>query len=224
LTAIGTGVAVYSSNQAANAQSSIAIENAKAQQAAARASSQSQQMALRFQQLQQDAISQSSSLQAQALLAQSEAATTAAQQNIRRQREQFDALVAQQYAALGQAGVSPVTGSPLDALMANAAVEQEQEMLMRDEDEDRRRQAVREAVALQGTSFSAGTQSSLLSLERGGARQQGRMAVAQAGLDAMSARAGARGTRNAALGSAVGSLGGLAVDGARFRSSYKTVS
>lgn len=222
VSAIGTGVSLYSANQAANAQSAIAIENARAQADAARSSSANQALALKFQQLQEQGAAATASIQANAILQQSEAATNAAQANIRRQRQQFEALVAQQYAALGQAGVSPVTGSPIDLLMENAAAEQETEMVMRDEDEDRRRQAVREAVALQGASFSAGVNSSLLGLESSAARQRGRMGVAQARLDAASQVAGARGIRTAAWGQAASSFGQLGFESYQFRNRYKT--
>ena len=222
ISAVGTGVSLYSANQAASAQSAIAIENARAQADAARASSRNQQMALKFQQLQEQGAAATASIQANALLQQSEAATNAAQANIRRQRQQFEALVAQQYAALGQAGVSPVTGSPVDLLMENAAAEQETEMAMRDEDEDRRRQAVREAVALQGAAFSAGVNSNLLSLEAAAAGQRGRMGVAQARLDAASQLASARGTRTAAWGQAASSFAQIGFDSYQFRKSTRT--
>ena len=222
ISAIGTGVSLISANQAASAQSAIAIENARAQADAARASSRNQQMALKFQQLQEQGNAAAAGIQAQALLQQSEAATNAAQANIRRQREQFEALVARQFAALGQAGVSPVTGSPIDVLMENAAAEQETEMVMRDEDEDRRRQAVREAVALLGSAFSSGVNANLLSLEAAAAGQRGRMGVAQARLDAASQVASARGARTAAWGQAVSSWGQIGFDSYQFRKSTKT--
>jgi hypothetical protein len=221
LSAIGTGISLYSANQAASSQSAIAMENARAQADAARASSANQQMALRFQQLQEQGNAATASIQANAILQQSEAATNAAQANIRKQRMQFEALVARQYAALGQAGVSPVTGSPIDLLMENAAAEQEQEMIMRDEDEDRRRQAVREAVALQGAAFAGGVNSNLLSLEAAAVRQRGRMAVSQSRLDAAGQVASARGTRVGAWGQAASSVGQLGFEAYQFRKSTR---
>lgn len=220
----GAGVSYFATQNAARAQQQIGIANAQAQGDAARAQAQQQQMALKFQKLQQDGIAQSSSLQAQALLNQSEAATNAAQANIRRQREQFEALVAQQYAALGQAGVSPTTGSPIDLLMENAAAEQEQEMLMRDEDEERRRAAVREAQAIKSQAFAAGINSNLLSLESSAAGMRGRMGVAQSNLDAASVSASARGTRGQALGSLLSAGSGVALQQYQFRSNFKTVN
>lgn len=222
LSAIGTGVSLYSANQSANAQSAIAIENSRATADAARASSRNQQLALRFQQLQEDGAARTAGIQANAILQQSEAATNAAQANIRRQRQQFEALVARQFAALGQGGVSPVTGSPLDLLMENAAVQQEREMIMRDEDEDRRRQAVREAVALQASAGAGGINSGLLSLEAAAAGQRGRNAVAQSRLDLAGNLASARGTRTAAWGQAAGQFGQIGLGAYQFRRSYKT--
>lgn len=224
LSAIGTGVSMYQGYQAANAQQAIGIANAQAQGDAARNASQQQQMALKFQKLQQDAISSSNSIQAQALLQQSEAATNAQQQNIRRERERFQALVAQQYAALGQSGVSPVTGSPIDILMENAAAEQEQEMVLRDEDETRRRRATMEAMVLKGNSFSAGVNSQLLSLESAAAGMRGRMGQSQARLDAASSTASARGMRGQALGNALSSGADLAYKGYSFKKNYSTVN
>jgi hypothetical protein len=223
-TLAGAGVSYFATQNAARAQQSIAIANAQAQGDAARAQAQQQQMALKFQKLQQDGVAQASSLQAQALLKSSEAATNAAQQNIRRQREQFEALVAQQYAALGQAGVSPTTGSPIDLLMENAAAEQEQEMLMRDEDEERRRAAIREAQAIQSQGFSAGINSKLLSLESSAAGMRGRMGVAQSRLDAASATAAARGTSGQALGNLLSAGSGAAFQQYQFRRDFKTVN
>lgn len=222
LSAIGTGVALYSSNQAANAQEALGIANAQAQGDAARNAAAQQQMALKFQKLQQDAISSANNIQAKSLLQQSEAATNAAQQNIRRERERFQALVAQQYAALGQSGVSPVTGSPIDILMENAAAEQEQEMVLRDEDETRRRRATMEALVLQGNSFSAGVNSQLLSLESAAAGMRGRMGQAQARLDAASSSASARGMRGQALGNALAGGAETAFKAYTFKKDYTT--
>lgn len=223
LSAVGTGVSYIATSRAADAQQAIGIANAQAQGDAARNAAQQQQMALRFQRLQQDAIAGSNTAQAQALLQRSEAATTAAQANIRRERERFQALVAQQYAALGQSGVSPTTGSPLDLLIENAAAEQEQEMILRDEDEDRRRRAVMEASVLQGNAFAAGVNSQLLSLESAAAGMRGRMGRAQARLDASSSTASARGMRGQALS---GALTGAAETGYRaysFKRDFTTV-
>jgi len=222
--AVGAGVSYFSSVNAAQAQNAIGIANAQATGDAARNQATQQEMALKFQKLQQDSIAQSATLQANAVLSSSEAATAAAQSNIRRQRQQFEALVAQQYAALGQSGVSATTGSPIDLLMENAAAEQEQEMLMRDEDEDRRRAALREAVAIQGGGLTAGINSGLLSLESAAAGMRGKMGVAQSRLDAASTSASARGMKMSATGNLMGSLAGSASDAYRFRSSYKTVS
>lgn len=220
----GAGLTYFSSVSAARSQSAIGAANAQMAGDQARNQAAQSQMALKFQQLQQDSMAQSASLQAQAVLSSSEAATSAAQSNIRRQRQQFEALVAQQYAALGQSGVSATTGSPIDLLMENAAAEQEQEMLMRDEDEDRRRQALREAVAIQSGGTTAGINSGLLSLESAAAGMRGKMGVAQSRLDAASSSASARGMRMAATGNLMGSMAGAASDTYRFRSSYKTVS
>lgn len=220
LSAIGTGVGLISSSRAASTQSALAMENARASADAARASSANQQMALRFQALQEQGAAGIASIQAQSILQQSEAATNAAQSNIRRQRQQFEALVARQFAALGQAGVSPVTGSPVDILMENAAAEQETEMAMRDEDEDRRRAAVREAVALQGAAFAGRANANLLTLEAAAAGMRGRMGVAQARLDGASQVASARGARAAAFGSAAGQLGQLGFEAYQFRKTY----
>ena len=154
---VGTGVSYFSNLNAASAQRDIGVANAQMAADAARNQAAQQQMALKFQKLQQDSLAKSTSIQANAVLSTSEAATNAAQSNIRRQRQQFEALVAQQYASLGRSGVSTTTGSPIDLLMENAAAEQEQEMLMRAEDEDRRRQALREAVSLQSNSEPGST-------------------------------------------------------------------
>jgi hypothetical protein len=223
-TLAGAGISYFATNNAARSQQAIGIANAQAQGDAARAQAQQQQMALKFQKLQQDGIAQSSSIQAGAILKQSEAATAAAQQNIRRQREQFESLVAQQYAALGQAGVSPTTGSPIDILMENAAAEQEQEMIMRDEDEERRRQAVREATALQGSAFSAGINSQLLSLESAAAGVRGRMGVAQSRLDAASSSASAAGMRAQGLGSLLTTGADAGFRQYQFNQNYRTVN
>lgn len=222
LSAIGTGVSMYSSYQGAKSQEALGIANAQAQGDAARSAAQQQQMAIKFQKLQQDAAAAANNTQAQALLKQSEAATNAQQENIRRERERFQALVAQQYAALGASGVSPVTGSPVDILMENAAAEQEQEMLMRDEDETRRRRAAMEALVLKGNAFSAGVNSQLLTLESAAAGVRGRMGQSQARLDASSASAAARGMRGQALGNALAGGADIAYKGYSFKRDYTT--
>ena len=221
---VGTGVSFFSGLNAASAQRDIGVANAQMAADAARNQAAQQQMALKFQKLQQDSLAQSTSIQANAVLSSAEAATNAAQSNIRRQRQQFEALVAQQYASLGRSGVSTTTGSPIDLLMENAAAEQEQEMLMRDEDEDRRRQALREAVSLQSNSVTAGINSSLLSLESSAAGMRGKMGVSQSRIDAASATASARGMRSSAAGNLMSGLGSSATDAYKFRRDFKIKS
>lgn len=223
ISAVGTGISYVAQSSAAKSAAQFASMNASIQADTARQTAAREQQAIQFRQLIEQSGQQARDTAAAGIMAQSEAATRANQDAIRRQRQQFEAAVAASLARAGRSGVSPVTGSPLDALMDSASRQQEAEMAARDQDQYRRMAAGREALSVKADGFAHGVQSRILGLESDAARMRGETGQLQARLGGMSAQDQARGQQLGALGGLIGGIGNTARDAYSFWGKNRTV-
>lgn len=213
LGAVGTGMSYYSQRSAAETGSRLALLNAQAQTQQVMQEGRIAAAGARLQELRSKKMQEAAYSQATAMRERVEAGSRAAQENIRRQRQEFSSLIARQRAAAGKAGVVPETGSPLELLEDSAEQEALLEAEMRHQDEIARRVGFREADIEQLGGQIEGINQGLYSLNAAAAISRSQAQESQIKLDLMSAQAGYRGQQTAALGGLLSNVGGLAMQG-----------
>jgi hypothetical protein len=198
----GAGVSAYSQIRAGREQDALARTNLLSQQQAIR-----QQGAIALMQSRMQEISAQQSAQALAIDSQNERnaaeyESRAAQENIRRQREDFSRALAEQRAAIAARGVVDTTGSPLELLLRSAEDQAFSEANARAADEMNRRARFTRASGLDYQSRVAGLNRGSAILAGMAAKQQVATGLAQASIDY-------RGSRAASTGQMFGAAGTL---------------
>jgi hypothetical protein len=189
----GAGVSAYSQIRAGREQDALARTNLLSQQQAIR-----QQGAIALMQSRMQEISAQQSAQALAIDAQNERnaaeyESRAAQENIRRQREDFSRALAEQRAAIAARGVVDTTGSPLELLLRSAEDQAFSEANARAADEMNRRVRFTRASGLDYQSRVAGLNRGSAILAGMAAKQQVTTGLTQASVNYRSERASAAG-------------------------------
>ena len=221
-TAIGTGVSYKASQNAAATNEQFALMNAQAASQGA-----SQQGAMQAAQAQLEAIKQGKAQEAAyanaaGIRAQTERESGNAQENIRRSREDFARMLAQQRAATASRGIVDTTGSPLELLVKGAETQALAEEEMRYADEISRRQGFRSADLETIRGETAGIDVGMSLLSAAAARNNAAMGVSQAKLGLFGARAQSAGMRSEAMGSLISGIGGMARDAYSYRRTTST--
>jgi hypothetical protein len=221
-TAIGTGVSYKASQNAAATNEQFALMNAQAASQGA-----SQQGAMQAAQAQLEAIKQGKAQEAAyanaaGIRAQTERESGNAQENIRRSREDFARMLAQQRAATASRGIVDTTGSPLELLVKGAETQALAEEEMRYADEISRRQGFRSADLETIRGETSGIDVGMSLLSAAAARNNAAMGVSQAKLGLFGARAQSAGMRSEAMGSLISGIGGMARDAYSYRRSAST--
>ena len=221
-TAVGTGVSYKASQNAAATNEQFALMNAQAASQGAR-----QQGAMQAAQAQLEAIKQGKAQEAAyanaaGIRSQTERESGNAQENIRRSREDFARMLAQQRAATASRGIVDTTGSPLELLVKGAETQALAEEEMRYADEISRRQGFRSADLETIRGKTAGIDVGMSLLSAAAARNNAAMGVSQAKLGLFGARAQSAGMRSEAMGSLISGIGGMARDAYSYRRSAST--
>ena len=209
LGAVGTGISFVSQMSAAKTQAQFSALNAQAgiQSATQQASVASLQSQI---QANQAATAQKAAYEnADALRAQAEQDAAIGQQNIRRNRDEFQRQLAQATAAQGGSGAVIAAGSPLDLLVNAADTEAQDEAWSGYGVNTARNAAYREAAGVQLGGRVQGMNSSLYQLESLSAIQEGRAAASQARITGLQGQAAAAGMRSQAFGGLLGGIGNL---------------
>ena len=221
-TGVGAGVSYQASQNAAATNEQFALMNAQAASQGAR-----QQGAMQAAQAQLEAIKQGKAQEAAyanaaGIRAQTERESGNAQENIRRSREDFARMLAQQRAATASRGIVDTTGSPLELLVKGAETQALAEEEMRYADEISRRQGFRSADLETIRGKTSGIDVGMSLLSAAAARNNAAMGVSQAKLGLFGARAQSAGMRSEAMGSLISGIGGMARDAYSYRRSAST--
>jgi|GEM_PF-2318541 len=213
--AIGTGLSVYSSNNAAKSQEQLALLNAQATTQAARQAGKLQSMQAQV----NAALAQKDKNLANAAAAtlEQQAGVVAAtgRENTRRQRSEFAQFLARQRATIAGSGVVDTTGSPLSLLEDTAKESQRAAEDTLFEVENERRSIFDQATMQRNAGTVSGIEALGFRAQSAGALGGIGMASAQARLDYLGARAGATAMRNNATGMAISQGGSLLADASR---------
>jgi len=210
LGAVGTGISVYSGFQAAKAGDAIALANMQNATLAARQQGELGQMQAQLQGIQAKASQEAAFADAENMRKRTEAESRAADENIRRSRDDFAAALAAQRNAIAARGVLDTTGSPL-ALLAKASEDQAlYEAEQRQQDEISRRMGYVQAGNRQFEGKVQGLNVVMATLEGAAAKNRADMQTSQAKLDYMGQRAANAGQRTQAIGSLFSGLGSTA--------------
>lgn len=209
---VAGGVMSYTAQSAAaDTQSQFGLLNAQAQAQSARLQARQQQLSANIQAASSRAQAASAENNAQAILEQTETESRIAQENIRRDREEFRRSIGAMRAGASDSGVLETTGSPLDFLVAATEDEQAYESEARWQDEVNRRKGGRLAAVERAGGAAAGLNATLQTLEGASAMAAGRVGAAQAKLGGYAARATAAGMRASAAAGLVGDIGSSGV-------------
>lgn len=132
-----------------------------------------------------------------------------AQENVRRNRDEFTRQLAQATAAQGGSGAVLATGSPLDLLMNAADKEQQQEQDAQFGINAGRAAGYRAAAGEALGGRAQGINASLYQLDALSAIETGRMGAAQAQLGGLAGQAQASGMQASAFGNLIGNSAGV---------------
>lgn len=225
--AAGTGLAYYSSQQAASQQQRMALLNMRAQQDAANMQARIQQAQAQFEAAQAELLARQQQTEAAAKNAYAASVRTEAdnraranQENIERSRRDAEKLKAMQLSALAKNGIVDTTGSPLDLLAETADAAHQAAAEAGLETEAERRSLFHEAASAEFDAGMLGINANMSRLQA--ARNQasgvaalaaGRLNARQAQIEGLGAVATARGARTSATAGLVQSLAGLAGTG-----------
>lgn len=216
----GAGISAYSTARASREADQFSRINMLAQQQSLR-----QQGAIAAMQSRMSEVAAQHQAQALAMDAQNERnaaeyETRAAQENIRRQRQDFSRALAEQRAAIAARGVVDTTGSPLELLLKSAEDQAFAEANARAADEMNRRARFTRAGGLDYQSRLAGMNRQSAILAGMAARQQMTTGLSQSRITRLGERAEAGGMMLRAGGTL---LGGLTEYGTR-RSQLKQIT
>jgi len=215
LSAVGTGMSVASSNNAAKSQEQLALLNAQAQTQAARQTGRLQSVQAQVNAALAEKDKVMANAAAQGLERQAGVVAATGRENTRRQRAEFAVFLAQQRASIAGSGVVDTTGSPL-AILENTAKESQraaEDTLF--EVESQRRNIFDEATVQRNAGTVSGIEAMGFRGQAAGAIGNIGMQSAQARLDYLGARAGAQAMRNNATGMAISQGGSLLMDSSR---------
>lgn len=207
---VGTGISAYSGFQAARAGDAIALANMQNATLAARQEGQIGQMQAQMNAAQARASQDAAFADAENMRKRTEAETRAANENIRRSRDDFAAALAAQRSAIAAKGVLDTTGSPLELLSKSAETQALYEAEQRHQDEISRRMGYAQAASRQFEGKVQGLNVAMATLEGAAAQNTAAMKASQARLDYMGQRAANAGQRTQAIGSLFGGLGNAA--------------
>jgi hypothetical protein len=197
---IGTGISSYAQFRQGREQSALSRINLAAQ---TQANSQQQAIAAMQARFQQVALGQQQkALQTDAANERTAAEyeTRAAQENIRRSRDDFARALASQRAAIAARGILSTTGSPLEMLLQSAEDQALSEADARTADELNRRSRFSRAGSLDYQARVAGLNKGMATLQAAAQRQSLATSAAQYRLDAAGQRASAGGQYLAGFG------------------------
>jgi hypothetical protein len=210
LGAVGTGLSYSAQMSAASTQETFSLLNAQAgvQQATQQANMAALQSQL--QSAQADTARRAAEDNAAAMRSRVESDSAQAQENLRRDREEFARKLAAARAQSAGSGVDVTSGSPLDMLLAASEEQAQLEAEQQWQIGNLRSRGFRQAAAVALGGRVEGLNSSLYLLEGEAAQAEGRMRATQARLGGMAGQAQASGQRAAAFGSLFDSLGASA--------------
>ncbi len=208
LGAVGTGLQYSAQMNAANTQATFSALNATAgaQQSTQQASIAAMQANLQGVQAQ----NAQNAAQNNALAARQQADQDAAvaQENVRRNRDEFTRQLAQATAAQGGSGAVLATGSPLDFLMKEKDLQDQREQDAQYGINAARAHGYREAAGEELGGRAQGINASLYQLDALSAVETGRFGATQAQLQGLAGQATAAGMRSQAMGGLIGSRRG----------------
>ena len=217
--AVGTGISYQSSVNAAKTNEQFATMNAQSASLAARQQGTMQAAQAQLQAIKSRKEQESAYANASGMRQQTEVESRNAQENIRRSREDFAKVLAQQRAATAARGIVDSTGSPLELLVKGAEDQALLESEMRYGDEISRRQGFRAADLEEVRGKVAGLDVGMSLLNAAAAKNNAAMGQSQARLDLFGARAQSAGMRSSALGGLIAGAGGIARDSYSYRKS-----
>lgn len=189
----GAGISAYSQARASREAGSLASVNLLNQQQALRQQGQIAMMQARMQEVSARHTANALAIDAANERNAAEWETRAAQENIRRQREDFSRALATQRAAIAARGIVDTTGSPLELLLQSAEDQAFAEANNRAADEMNRRNRFTRAGSLDYQSRVASMGRGSAILAGMAARQQMTTGLSQARIDALGSRAQAAG-------------------------------
>lgn len=216
---VGAGVSYYSSVSAAKSQDAFALLNAQAQTIAARNAGSLQAAQAQLQGIQAAKEQEAAFANAAAIRGQTEAESRAAQENLRRSREDFQKQLASHRAAVASRGIVDTTGSPLELLVKQSETQALSELEMRHADEIARRQGFRSADLETVRGKVSGIDIGMSLLNAAAARNNAAMGAMQARLDLLSTRASSSAMRTQAAGALLSSVGSTGRDYYSYRKS-----
>lgn len=217
--AVGIGLSMSASNNAAKSQEQLALVNAQAatQEARQRGTLSALQAQLNASLAESD--KKAANEAARVLEAQAGQVSKVGRENTRRSREEFARFLASQRASIAASGVLDTSGSPMALLADTAAQDQRAAEDMLFETENSRNEIFAQANAQRNAGTVSGIQALGFKAEAAGARASIGLGASNARLDLLASRAGANAMRQQAVGSAVGSIGSLGMSGVSMYSS-----
>lgn len=217
--AVGIGLSMSASNNAAKSQEQLALVNAQAatQEARQRGTLSALQAQLNASLAQSD--QKAANEAARVLEAQAGQVSKVGRENTRRSREEFARFLASQRASIAASGVLDTSGSPLALLADTASQDQRAAEDMLFETENSRNELFAQGIVQRNAGTVHGIQALGFKAEAAGARGSIGLGASNARLDVLASRAGANAMRQQAVGSAVGSIGSLGMSGVSMYSS-----
>lgn len=215
----GSAVAYTGSVNAARSNDAIALANAQAATMAAKNQGSMQAAQAQLEAIKARKEQEAAFANAAGMRLKTEAESRAAQENIRRGREDFSKVLAQQRAATAARGVVDTTGSPLELLVKGAENQQLAEEEARYADEIARRQGFRAADLETVRGRVAGLDVGMSLLTAAAARNNAQMGATQARLNLFGERAQSQAMRTQATAGLISSAGSISRDFYSYRRS-----